>query len=93
MNPLRGFTRSDYEQLFGDEIDRPVGWKRAHQETTDYPSEGEVAMEHGYDVGSLRGQTVRIRFILQEADLYFQVRARRGPPAVPPVAHVGSSHR
>ena len=56
--PLDGYGLSDSEEIYGDEIERIVTWRR------------------GADVGALAGRPVRLRFALQDADLYaLQFRA------------------
>ncbi len=50
--PVPGYALSDCHELFGDTVDRVVGWK------------------NGPDVSKLKGKPVRIRFELNDADLY-----------------------
>lgn len=50
--PVPGFTLSDCNVIFGDDISRIVKWKE------------------NSDVGQLAGKVVRLRFVMNEADLY-----------------------
>jgi hypothetical protein len=50
--PIPGFQLDECAEVFGDTIERTVGWK------------------HGPDVSRLAGHNVRLRFVLQDADLY-----------------------
>lgn len=49
---IHGFEEVDCAELFGDEVDRMVGWG----------SRGKVK--------SLEGKTIRLKFVLKDADLY-----------------------
>ncbi len=49
---IKGFGIKDAEPIFGDTIEREVGWK------------GDP------DLSKLAGRSVRIRFVLNEADLF-----------------------
>ncbi len=51
-SPIEGFALTDCHELFGDTVDRTVGWK------------------NGDDLSRLKGKRVRLRFQLQDADLY-----------------------
>ncbi len=50
--PIPGFTIADCPPIWGDEIERVVGWNG------------------GADVSALAGQPVRLRFVMQDADVY-----------------------
>ena len=50
--PVSGFALADCRPVFGDQIDRPVGWNDES------------------DLSALAGRPVRLRFVLQECDLY-----------------------
>lgn len=49
---IDGYTLSDCEPIFTDDIDHVVTWKKSR------------------DVSGLAGRTIRLRFVLQEADIY-----------------------
>lgn len=66
-NPLPGYSLAESVEVIGDETDRVVTWKGA---------DGQP----GPDVSKLAGQTVRLRFLMKDADLYaiqFQPAAKR----------------
>jgi hypothetical protein len=50
--PMPGYTLDDCEEIFGDHIERAVGWR------------GSTELHH------LEGTPVRLRFVMQDADLY-----------------------
>ena len=50
--PIPGYTLSDCDDTFGDDLGRTVVWKG------------------GSDVSRLTGQSVRLRFVLKDADLF-----------------------
>ncbi|PYV07895.1 MAG: hypothetical protein DMG07_27310 [Acidobacteria bacterium] len=52
--PIAGFSERDGEEVFGDHLERRVGW----------------GPEHSGDLARLGGRTVRLRFVLRDADLY-----------------------
>ena len=64
--PIPGYTLVDCPPLTGDSTRILVNWKQCpcSQET---PDEEETIQP---DVGSLAGQTIRVRFRLENADLY-----------------------
>ena len=64
--PIPGYSLVDCPGLTGDSTRIIVNWKQCpcSQET---PSEEETIQP---DVGSLAGQTIRVRFRLENADLY-----------------------
>lgn len=51
---IPGFNLADANEIVGDEIARDVSWRG----------------EHGLDVSQLAGQPIRLRFVMQDADLY-----------------------
>lgn len=57
--PIPGFELETCKQIVGDQIERVVEW------------EGQ----RGSDVGALAGQPIRIRFVMQDADI-FAIRFR-----------------
>ena len=50
--PLDGYSLADCGPIFGDELERVVGWKA------------------GSELGQLADRTIRLRFVLRDADLY-----------------------
>jgi hypothetical protein len=50
--PIPGFSLADCQPIWGDEIERIVGWKGGH------------------DLNKLSGRSVRLRFVMKDADLY-----------------------
>lgn len=50
--PVEGYALADCRDLFGDSLNRKVGWEKTG------------------DVGPLQGKPVRLRFVLNDADLY-----------------------
>ena len=54
--PVPGYTLDDCAEIVGDEVDRVVTWKRGKELTP--------------DVSKLAGQSVRLRFVMKDADLY-----------------------
>ena len=50
--PLPGYALADAEEIYGNAIERVVGWKG------------------GADVSALAGRPIRMRFVMQDADLY-----------------------
>jgi hypothetical protein len=50
--PLPGYSLSESAELYGDEIEQVVSWKK------------------GSDISQVSGETVQLRFAMQDADLY-----------------------
>lgn len=50
--PIPGYALADCPEIFGDHLERVVGWKG------------------GADVSKLAGKSVRLRFVMKDADLY-----------------------
>jgi hypothetical protein len=50
--PIPGFSLADCQPIWGDEIERIVGWKGGH------------------DLNKLSGRSVRLWFVMKDADLY-----------------------
>ena len=50
--PLPGFSLADCHEIYGDNLERAVGWKG------------------NPDLAALNGKTVRLRFVLKDADIY-----------------------
>lgn len=55
--PIKGFSLEDCQAIFGDSIERPVIWNNK--------SGGDNS-----DVSSLTGKTIRLRFEINDGDLY-----------------------
>jgi hypothetical protein len=56
--PIEGYSLEDCQRIYGDEIARTVKWKP------------EGAEEGNPDLSALAGQPIRLRFVMNEADLY-----------------------
>jgi hypothetical protein len=54
--PIDGYSLSDSSVLFGDQLDKAVTWKRGRGVSS--------------DISSLVGKTIRIRFIINDADIF-----------------------
>ncbi len=65
--PIPGYTLVDCPPLTGDSTRILVNWKQCPCSQTETPNEEETIQP---DVGSLAGQTIRVRFRLENADLY-----------------------
>ena len=58
-NPMPGFALEESPLIWGDQIDSAVRWERAHAAaTSDEP------------LKRLAGRTIRLRFVMKDADLY-----------------------
>ncbi len=67
--PIPGFRADECYEIFGDEIDRTVVFRKGH---TDVPDENhrEVRVEPSNVGLALAGKPVRLRFIMKAAHLY-----------------------
>ena len=70
-NPLLGFSLLESPLIYGDEIEHTVGWKRMHPDFSVYP-EYEQGFRRSSErpLARLAGKTVRLRFVMKDADLY-----------------------
>ncbi|MFN0167585.1 MAG: hypothetical protein ACKV22_14240 [Bryobacteraceae bacterium] len=67
--PIPGYRLEECDEIYGDEVSRAVTWRRGHNEimTADRKESLYPASEIGF---ALRGQLVRLRFVMKAADLY-----------------------
>ena len=59
--PIEGFSLDDCQRIYGDEINRTVKWKPAD---ADKDTPAYAGLDH------LAGKPIRLRFVMNEADLY-----------------------
>ncbi len=72
--PIPGFRLEDCDEIFGDQLDRLVSWRRGHKEVLS-PEGKEIPNKPTGFGRALRGQIVRFHFVMKAADLYsFRVR-------------------
>ncbi len=57
--PLAGFALEESPLIWGDEIEHTVRWKRSH-----------ARADTSKPLARISGQTVRLRFVMKDADLY-----------------------
>ena len=81
--PIPGYSVEQCPEIIGDEIKRIVAWgdvappltcgidaKSLDQESTVSDKAPVVAWEGRKDLGELAGQSIRLRFLMKDADLY-----------------------
>jgi len=81
--PIPGYAMEQCLEIIGDEIARVVAWgnaappltcgidaKSLEQESTVSAENPVAAWEGHHDLGELAGQSIRLRFLMQDADLY-----------------------
>lgn len=70
-NPLPGFSLLESPLIFGDEIEHTVRWKRMHPDFSVYPEYAQgFRRSSERPLARLAGKTVRLRFVMKDADLY-----------------------
>lgn len=68
-NPIPGFRAEDCYEIFGDELDRTVVWKKGHADILD-ENHVEKPISPANVSFALGGQVVRLRFVMKAAHLY-----------------------
>ena len=67
--PVPGYRLEECDEIFGDELDRVVSWRRGHADVVT-----EDRRELPYkpsDLGhALSGRAIRLRFVMKAADLF-----------------------
>ena len=67
--PVPGFRLEDCDEIFGDELDRIVSWRRGHNDMLT-----EDRREVPYKPSNLSrvvgGKVIRLRFVMKGADLF-----------------------
>jgi hypothetical protein len=72
--PIPGFRLKDCDEIFGDELDRVVTWRRGHADLLD-ENHKEYPNKPSYLSPALRGKIVRLHFVMKSADLFsFRLR-------------------
>jgi hypothetical protein len=70
-NPLPGFSLDECEPIYGDEIEYTVRWTRFQLDEKEYPHWAKISQRAAErPLARLAGKTVRLRFVLKDADLY-----------------------
>jgi hypothetical protein len=73
-HPIPGFRLDDCDEIFGDELDRVVTWRRGHADVLTEDLK-EVPYKPSDLRRALQGRVVRLRFVIKAADLYsFRLR-------------------
>jgi len=67
--PIPGFRLQDCDEIFGDQLERVVTWRRGHADVLDENLK-EIPNKPSDLSRALRGKTVRLRFVMKGADLY-----------------------
>lgn len=72
--PIAGFRLQECDEIFGDELERVVTWRKGHNDVLTEDRK-EIANKPSDLAHALRGQVVRLRFVMKAADLYsFRIR-------------------
>jgi hypothetical protein len=72
--PVPGFRLDDCDEIFGDELNRLVTWRRGHADVLTEDLK-EVPYKPSDLARAFRGKVVRLRFVMKAADLYsFRLR-------------------
>lgn len=66
--PIPGFRLQDCNELFGDDLQRVVTWRKGHADLLD-DERKEYPNQPSY-LTPLAGKTVRLRFVMKAAELY-----------------------
>ncbi len=67
--PVPGFRLQDCDEIFGDQLERVVTWRRGHADVLD-ESFKEIPNKSSDLSRALRGKTIQLRFAMKAADLY-----------------------
>jgi hypothetical protein len=67
--PIPGYRLEDAEEIFGDELDRVVTWRKGHSAVLT-PDRQEIPYRPSDIARALGGKTIRLRFVMQAAHLY-----------------------
>ena len=66
---IPGFRLQDCDEIFGDQLERVVTWRRGHADVLDENLK-EIPNKPSDLSRALRGKTIRLRFVMKAADLY-----------------------
>jgi hypothetical protein len=67
--PVPGFRLQDCDEIFGDELERVVTWRRGHADVLDENLK-EIPNRPSDLSRAMRGKAIRLRFVMKAADLY-----------------------
>jgi hypothetical protein len=67
--PIPGFRLQDCDEIFGDQLERVVTWRRGHADVLD-ENKKEAPNKPSDLARALKGKAIRLRFVMKAADLY-----------------------
>jgi hypothetical protein len=72
--PIPGFRLQECDEIFGDELERVVTWRKGHNDVL--TNDRKEIPNKPSDLGrALAGRVIRLRFMMKAADLYaFRIR-------------------
>ncbi len=81
--PLPGYRLEECDEIFGDEVERVVAWRKGHADVIT-PDRKETPYARSNLSRAFGGQPIRLRFVMKAADLY-SFRFRPHGPVTAPV--------
>jgi hypothetical protein len=72
--PIAGFRLQECDEIFGDELERVVTWRKGHSDVL--TNDRKEIPNKSSDLGrALAGRVIQLRFVMMSADLYaFRIR-------------------